>query len=136
MYLRFVGHQKDETSGQPAGIFQLAEQLLDGDQLDGDERTELRALMEWFKHNLPAPTRLSPYRDGWRRGYRDSWHRRRLAICWFKPEAQEHIERGWQMARILRQHGIAVEMVRTRRAGYVTYEDEWQVVAMPFVNDD
>jgi hypothetical protein len=136
MYVRFVGHVKDDTSGQPAGIFQLAEQLLDDNQIDADEHAELRALIKWFENNLPAPTRLSPYRGGWRRGYRDSWHRRRLAICWFKPEAQEHVERGWQMARILERHGVAIEMVRTRKPGYVTYEDAWQVVAMPFVNDD
>jgi hypothetical protein len=136
MYVRFVGHEKDETSRQRVGIFQLAEQLIGGDRLGKDERAELRALIEWFEHNLPAPTRLSPYRDGWRRGYRDSWHRRRVAICWFKPEAQEHIERSWQMARILRGHGIEIEMVRTRKPGYITYEDSWQVVAMPFASDD
>src|SRR3974390_1198728 len=111
MYVLFVGQEKDAPSRQPTGIFQLAEQLLDDHQLDADEQAELRALIEWFESNLPAPTRLSPYRNGWRGGYGDSWHRRRLAICWFKPEAQEHVERGWQMARILERHGIAIEMV-------------------------
>jgi hypothetical protein len=135
MYVRFVGHEIDESSQQPVGIFQLVHQLLDADQLAPDERAQLRALLDWFEKNLPTPTRLSPYRDGWRRGYRESWHRRRVAISWFKPEAREHIERSWQMVRILERHSIAIDMVRTRKPGYVTYEDAWQVVAMPFAND-
>jgi hypothetical protein len=70
--------------------------------------------------------------EGWRRGYRGSWHRRCVAICWFKPGAQEHVARCWQIARLLQRYGIAVELVRTRKPGYVTYEDAWQIVAMPF----
>jgi hypothetical protein len=34
--------------------------------------------------------------------------------------------------RVLERHGVAVQMLRTKRAGYVLYRDAHQVVAYPF----
>lgn len=36
------------------------------------------------------------------------------------------------VADIVRRHDYPVEVVQTERAGYVVYEDEWQIVAEPF----
>ena len=32
----------------------------------------------------------------------------------------------------VREHGPAVEIVKTRRPGYILYEDDHQVAAIPF----
>jgi hypothetical protein len=37
-----------------------------------------------------------------------------------------------EFQRILGAYGIAVETIRTRRPGYVVYEDEFQIAAYPF----
>ena len=37
----------------------------------------------------------------------------------------------WTLVRILREHGITVTKITTDNPGYVAYEDEYQVVAIP-----
>ena len=54
------------------------------------------------------------------------------AICWFKPTAHEHLSRAWQMVGILERGGVPVYMVKAKDAGYILYEDEAQVFAVPF----
>jgi hypothetical protein len=73
----------------------------------------------WFSDNLEKPTSFG--RD-----------KLRLGICWFKAGSPEHISRIWEMVRILERNGIYVRKIRTDKPGYVTYEDEWQLVAEPF----
>jgi hypothetical protein len=54
------------------------------------------------------------------------------AISWFKDSAKEHIARARSLARILENHGVSVTTIKTRRVGYVVYEDEYQITAEPF----
>ena len=37
-----------------------------------------------------------------------------------------------QLAEVVRRCGHAVTELRTQRAGYITYEDELQLIAEPF----
>ena len=53
-------------------------------------------------------------------------------MCWFKPAAREHILRIRDIVAILENHGVTTKMLVTRRPGYVVYEDEHQVAAIPF----
>ena len=54
------------------------------------------------------------------------------AISWFKPGAKAHIAQMYHLSSILGRHGIAVEVIKTGRPGYVVYEDRYQLVAEPF----
>ena len=54
------------------------------------------------------------------------------AIFWFKPTATEAIRMLWGLAQLLRGHGYHVEMLTTDRPGYIVYEDDLQVAAIPF----
>ena len=56
-------------------------------------------------------------------------HRR--ALSWFKPEASEPIRRMWDLAEILKQHEIEIDVFKTNDPGIIIYEDGWQVVAKP-----
>jgi hypothetical protein len=38
------------------------------------------------------------------------------------------------MVDLIRRIGITVELIRTTQPGYVTYEDELQVTAIPFTD--
>jgi hypothetical protein len=58
-----------------------------------------------------------------------------VAISWFKPGAREHISKMRELAALLQAHGLAVQQVHTTRPGYVVYEDEFQVTAIPFAED-
>jgi hypothetical protein len=55
-------------------------------------------------------------------------------IAWLRDTATEHISRMQEMRRIVEANGYSVGLVRADRVGYVTYEDEVQVVAEPFAD--
>jgi hypothetical protein len=85
----------------------------------GPDADELNKLHAWFNENLEKPRFFGR-------------NRLSLGICWFKTSATEHISRIRQMADVLERNGIYARKIRTDRPGYVTYEDEWQLVAEPF----
>ena len=58
----------------------------------------------------------------------------RAVGSWFREDSAECIDRVWQMVGLLKRSGVAVELIRTTQPGYVTYEDEQQVTAVPFAD--
>jgi hypothetical protein len=124
-FVRFVVHAKDEDSGRRSGVFQAMYDLLDSPQLSQDRRVRLDEIRMWFKQNLATPERLA---------LSTKPHRKDQAIGWFKESAVEHMTQVRAMILILEAHGLAVERIRTRRPGYVVYEDEHQVAAYPFAD--
>jgi hypothetical protein len=118
-YVRFVIGRKDEDSQVEQGIFQAAALALERRDITGCEADALNELRAWFSENLEKPTSFG----------RDSLP---LGICWFKTGASDHIARIWEMVNLLERHSIYVKKIRTDKPGYVTYEDEWQLVAEPF----
>ena len=85
----------------------------------------LDELREWFVANLPIPTRfsLSP-----------KPHRKPQALSWFKDGATIYIDRMREYQRALEAYDVSVEMLRTKRPGYIVYQDDYQVVAYPFAD--
>jgi hypothetical protein len=71
----------------------------------------------WFEEHLPLPDRskLEP-----------------RAIFWFKSSADQMVKKPWGLVEILRDHGLHVELIKTRRPGRVCYVDDYQVGAVPF----
>jgi hypothetical protein len=122
-YVRFVTPTIDDSSGRRRGVFQAAADLIDARQLSTFEHEELQTVWNWFRCNLKAPKRLS-------RGFRR--HGAPRAICWYKCGAKQHVRRTRWMCRILNENGIATEMISCARPGYIVFEDEYQVAALPF----
>jgi hypothetical protein len=122
-YLRFVTERVDGSSGKRQGIFQAAAELVEGRELRDYERAELEGVQWWFGVHLGVPDRFS-------RSRRSGAARR--AICWFRSGARRLISRMHLMCWILNEHGLCTEMITTRRPGYVVFEDENQVAAVPF----
>jgi hypothetical protein len=118
-YIRFVVGRKDEDSNVEQGIFQATAQALEWGLVTGSDAEELHEVRAWFSENLERPNSFG--RD-----------KLRLGICWFKTEANEHISRIWEMAKILERNGVYIKKIKTDRPGYVIYQDEWQLVAEPF----
>ena len=54
------------------------------------------------------------------------------AIFWFKADAGEVASRVWELAKIVTRRGVGAEIVKTSRPGYIVYEDNLQVAAIPF----
>jgi len=123
MYLRFVIETHDEDSRERQGLFQAVADLRDGGHLSKDEQLIVKGTFRWFNKNLPVPTRFS------RSSKRSA---KAVAISWFKPAAAECIQNMQELASILYAHDIPVKVIKTRRPGYIVYEDNYQIVAQPF----
>jgi hypothetical protein len=96
-------------------------------EIDLEARTELRALMDWFNENLDAPSRMVPFRPVARRAHRYRWAET-TAICWFREEAREHVNRARRVAAIVRSAGIPIiERSVKRIPGKICSEDEFQI---------
>jgi hypothetical protein len=123
MFTRFVVPLRDEDSHHLTGVFGAAYELRDRGVLARDEEYGLRILMKWFQCNLPIPERFSRSRR------RDAQPK---AICWLKEGVRQHFDKMRELAAVLERHGILTRALRTSRPGYVVYEDDFQIAAVPF----
>jgi hypothetical protein len=87
------------------------------------ESSRFEAIGQWFNLHLPVPSRFR--RSGGRQA-------RRQAICWFRADATVQLGKVRELAALLDRHGVLTRKMRTRRPGYVVYEDPFQVAAVPF----
>jgi hypothetical protein len=125
MFIRFVTSHVDEDSARRQGLFQALEALEKSGRLTEPDRATLDTISRWFSKHLKKPTRLS---------VSPRPHRRAQAISWYKDTAGEHIAQMRAMQKILERYGLAIEMIKSDRIGYVLYEDEYQVAAYPFAD--
>lgn len=123
MYVRFVAKTRLPGSRCRKGVFHHACDLVDERKLDLLDELRFEIAADWFDLHLPFPRRFS-------RSRRPNAHP--TAICWFKAEARECIQRARKMAALLNSAGVPIDMLRTDKPGYVVYEDGFQVVAVPF----
>jgi len=75
--------------------------------------------LEWFQTNLPVARK-------YKRGRRDR------ARCWIKGHQRDTIARMYELRTLLESMGISVRLLKTRNPGYITWEDDYQVAAVPF----
>lgn len=120
MFLRFTTKEIDEDSYRPKGVISAAYSMLDSGDLELDEWTRLRSLLDWFEKNLPSPP--------------DDFYASR-AIFWFKSGAKDNISRLWEMIAILREHGHHIEVLKCRHLANIIFADRFQVAAYPSERD-
>lgn len=124
MYLRFTTTENDDRSGKLKGVFTLAYELIDEQSLYIEDEKTLRELLVWFGANLPVPTKFSKNRnDG---------HKNTLGISWLKPSSTKVVNKFWGLKSILENAGYQIEVIKTDRPGKIVYEDDHQLVAVPF----
>jgi hypothetical protein len=124
-YIRFVNKSViNIDSCQDQGVFCEAFALRDNGSLSEEEK-ELARLLDWFDANLETPTKFARVKKPLHRA-------KKVAICWFKETATKHIVKIKGFLDLLSHHGAVVSQIETRKPGYITYEDEFQVAAMPF----
>ena len=123
MFVRFVIHSKDEDSGKRQGIFQALVDVREEGLLYEYEVERVKEIHKWFNQNLNKPSSFTKSSKP---------HALNKAISWYKDTANEHISYMRELASILEGHGVAVDILKTERPGYIVYEDEHQVTAEPF----
>jgi hypothetical protein len=129
MFLRFVSTDVHRESQQELGVFHAAGRLRDSGSLSKDEENVLKEIRDWFSKNLKRPTRFTSAKPPY-------YRKRQDGISWFKDSARDHISKMHEMALLLRHHDVPIRMIKTNKPGYVVYEDEYQVIAVPFSDSD
>lgn len=123
MFIRFAVKDVDDSSLQQSGIFTAIYGLEREGQLSVEEAAWFSEAETWFNTNLKAPDRLQlSNRPG----------APRTAITWLKASAVKHVSRMRELVALLRHKDIHVDEFTTERPGYVVYEDDHQVAAVPF----
>jgi hypothetical protein len=128
LYLRFVVANIHESSGRELGVFHAVGNLRDERKLLHYEEEQHDRIRKWFNENLEKPKRFTASKPPF-------YRKQNKAISWFKDSAREHLTRIRDLVAILENHGISVQMLKTDRVGYVVYEDEFQIVAEPFMDE-
>jgi hypothetical protein len=129
MFLRFVIADRDRESHQELGLFHAAGRLRDSDSLSEAEETLLQEVRDWFNINLEKPRRFTSAKPPY-------YRKRQNGISWFKDSAREHINKMREMVVLLEHHDVPVRMIKTTRPNCVVYEEEFQIVAVPFADSD
>ena len=80
-------------------------------------------LKRWFDKHLEKPERFG---KNWNR------HEPGLGLSWFRDSASDHIGKMREFAELLRSLDVVVDELYSERPGKLLYEDEFQVVALPF----
>lgn len=127
MFLRFVCDRPVDGFDARAGFFVAAYGLLEDPELDPYSRQYLEDLIGWFRENLAVPERFSASKHD-----RDKTFTRGLS--WFRPQAQEMIDKSWELASFLEMMEIPIELLKTDRPGHIIYADDHQIVADPFAD--
>lgn len=91
-----------------------------------DDAEKINELRNWFDQYLEPPTQFTKRRSNKETG---------TAISWYHDSAKEHIAKMYEMSRILEKYGIIVSVVRREDPGYIVYEDDYQVAAIPYRED-
>ena len=110
MYLRFVFAEAEPKTRRRLGILRDGHSVCRG-------ADEVTSIYVWLNAHLPIPPKTSF--SGAR------------ALCWFKTDARECIERVRELAFLLEKRGKRIWQVYSRNPGLITYEDEHQIVAVP-----
>jgi hypothetical protein len=127
MLIRFVIEKRDPDSGKRQGLFHAARELRESYQLPAADEEKLKSVRDWFNANLDRPERFT---------LSSKPHAKAQALSWFRDTASEHIAKMREFSDVLERHGVRVVMIKTNRAGYVLYEDDYQVTAYPFADTE
>jgi hypothetical protein len=120
MYLRFVEGADSQDGRWMTGVITAARILRDKDQLEPFQIEIVNATHDWFNEDIPVP----PFERNLKSG---KWSQD--AVAWFVPDAVEAIQRMWDLVAVLKDHGVAMRVLRSESPGLIVYRDEYQIVA-------
>ncbi|WP_243869608.1 hypothetical protein [Streptomyces liangshanensis] len=123
LYVRFQGVVRSRRGHFP-GVFALANGLARDGKLSEDEYRFWRANNDWYDAAYPDPSTTDP------RVYDHELHPG--AVAWFKSTATHLIDRVSGYLEILDVHGVRCERIESPSPGRIIYEDDVQVVVVPF----
>jgi hypothetical protein len=126
VYIRFTTEFVNEYGETHTGIFSALRFVREWSLTQDEDVQKLKELRSWFNVNLEAPSRFSNASNK---------SPAAVSLSWFKDTSKEHIKKIYEIREVLNKYGIIVEVVTTKNPGYIVYEDDCQISAIPFKND-
>ena len=126
-FIRFVVPKRTDPDSQTAvGLVAIAYELAESDDVEPVLRDQLRELLAWIEANVPVPERFN-------RTTSKGWYRRATrGIAWLRATADQPLATFRSLAAVVTACGHEVAEIRATRVGYITHEDDIQVIAEPF----
>ncbi|MEU5208921.1 hypothetical protein [Streptomyces sp. NPDC020742] len=126
VYVRFQGTERSPRGHFP-GIFGLANGLARDGKLSEEQHRFWRAGNDWYDTHYTNPSLVDPtvYDPEANPG----------AVAWFKSTAVHLLVRVDGYLDLLTTHAVDHERVETTDPGRIVYEDEDQVIAVPWHPD-
>jgi hypothetical protein len=126
MFIRFITQFINQYGETDTGLFSALRFVREHSLTQDEEVKELKDLRNWFNENLQVPDRFSNAANK---------KPASISLSWFKDSAKNHIKKIYAIIEILEKYGIIIETVTTKNPGYIIYEDDYQVSAIPFKTD-
>ncbi len=119
-YIKFIAFLFDDDN-QETGFLTAAHHLFDEGILEQNTHDELRRKLDWIEKNLPKRPNFPQDQDVLI-----------SPMSWLKETATRHLQMMRSIQEVLEENDILVEVLEVVQPGKIIYEDEWQVVAIPF----
>lgn len=127
MFIRFATEFKNEYDEIETGVFQAAAYIRQRNIAVYDyDKKHITEIINWFNRYLNAPTRFSNAKRK---------NAANVSLSWFKSTATLHLQKMYEMKEIIERYGIVVTVIKRKNAGYIVYEDEYQVSTIPHKKD-
>ncbi|MEU9125348.1 hypothetical protein AB0C96_36885 [Streptomyces sp. NPDC048506] len=127
VYIRFQGTTRSPRGHFP-GVFALANGLARDGRLSDEQYRFWRANNDWYDATYTNPSDVDPT------VYDRALHPG--AVAWFKSTAVHLIERVAGYLDLLTEHGVPCVRIESTDPGRIVYEDENQVVVVPWEPGD
>lgn len=102
-------------------FFQALGFLIRSKATSENDRALLKHIRAWFNAELERPARFNK-----------ASARSNIALSWYKSTATEHISHMYALVPIFENYDLLITVVKSRQPGYIVFEDDHQVVAIPF----
>ncbi|MFE7595545.1 hypothetical protein [Streptomyces sp. NPDC057494] len=122
-YVRFQSPHRNDR-GHFTGVFGLVNNLAREGRLSEEQESFRRCNNSWYDAAYTDPSTVDPH------VYDDQINP--SAAAWFKPSATHLLARVPGYLEILSAHGVDCQILRSTDPGRVIYEDEVQVVVVPY----
>jgi len=126
MYIRFITQFINEDQKIETGIFHTLRFICEHSLTLDEDKLKLKTLNGWFTANLDRPDKFSNATRN---------HPAPISLSWFKDSAKEHIKKVYEFIEILEKYHLVIDKVTSKNPGYIIYEDDYQVSAVPFKTD-
>ncbi|WP_406256130.1 hypothetical protein [Streptomyces nigra] len=124
-YLRFQSPHRNDR-GRFTGVFGLVNNLAREGRLSEEQEAFRRLNNKWYDaaYTDPSTVDATVYDDKVNPG----------AAAWFKPSATHLLARVPGYLEILAAHGVDCQVLRSTDPGQVVYEDDVQIVVVPYAH--